>query len=591
MRSSLRTTKLPKRRVVWQNETKLNQVRYFAAKSPANHNRGETFLFGENTNKQPQQPQPQGQPLPPPRPPTTTLTVPLRRPKRNSWQVPPRRDPAFDNSTVTKEAAEAEAEAEAVAAAETATAATITALQKKIESLQREMQYKLQKQLEKKDQEIIILVSTAAQAETVAASKVQELKNELKQLKEHHQFGGQDQIKQNAAAAAAATTINNLQKKNENLQRELNYKLQQQQQQQQQMKTMYEKQINALKLSAAQAKATAVANKQDNAELQQEKQAQQKYVIAQQKLLSKKEHEFKINTEQFEKYVQAQQKLINKKEREMISQKQAQKQQISQIEKEFQQQQDTQQKFIVAQQTILLKKESEYKTLVQQSNNMKLSYEQKCNALQLTFQETKKTMSKMSMKYERERVQHKQEIKSMQNQINDFENILALQSRNERSTPPGPPALPKRHNFTVPSPKARLDNKNEVEEPPLPKRHTQHRRQVRRSLTVPLPERPVESSTSPKRIASFGSSNGDKEEKNNETLNASAGVFLDTAPSRPLPTLPTHGRDPSDGPLFREIMGEGNNILKPPPRPPRKTLLTKKMSVKGMEMFQDAVRV
>ena len=580
MKSSLRTTKRrQKGRVVWQNETKLNQVRYFAAKSPANHNRGETFLFGENTNKQSaQQPQPQGQPLPPPRPPTTTFTVPLRRPKRNSWQVPPRRDPAFDNNTVTKEAAEAEAEA------------TITALQKKIESLQREMQYKLQKQLEKKDQEIIILVSTAAQAETVAASKVQELKNELKQLTEHHQFGGQDQSKQNAAAAAA-TTIINLQKKNENLQRELNYKLQQQQQQQQQMKTMYEEQINALKLSAAQAKATAVANKQDNAELQQEKQAQQKYVIAQQKLLSKKEHEFNINVEQFEKYVQAQQKLINKKDREIISQKQAQIQQISQIEKEFQQQQDTQQKFIVAQQTILLKKESEYKTLVQQSNNMKLNYEQKCNALQLTFQETKKTMSKMSMKYERERVQHNQEKMELQNQINDFENILALQSRNERSTPLGPPALPKRHNFTVPSPKARLDNKNEVEEPPLPKRHTQHRRQFRRSLTVPLPERPVESSTSPKRIASFGSSNGDKEGKNNETLNASAGEFLDTAPSRPLPTLPTHGRDPSDGPLFREIMGEGNNILKPPPRPPRKTLLTKKMSVKGMEMFQDAVRV
>ena len=566
MKSSLRKTKRrQKGRVVWPNDTKLNQVRYFAANSPANHNRGETFLFAdEDTDAQHATHAPL---LPPPRPqttytvPETTFTVPFRRPKRNSWQVPPR-----GNNTVTKEAAEAEAQAVAAAITEAARA-TINALQKKIESLQREMQYKLQKQLEKKDQEIITLESTAAQAETVAASKLQELKKELRQLKEHNQLGGQDQNKQNAAAAAAAAaaTIKNLEKKNENLQRELNYKLQQQQQQQQQMKTMYEEQINALKSTAAQAKATAVANKQDNEQLHQEKQAQQKYVIAQQKLLSKKEHEFNINIEQFEKYVQAQQKMINKKDGEMTQQKQAQE------------------KFVKAQQQIILKKENEYKTLVQRSNNMKLNYEQKCNALQLTFQETKKTMSKMSMKYERERIQHNQEKIKLQNQINDFQNILALQARNERSTP-GPPALPKRHNFTVPSPKTRLDNKNEVE-PPLPKRHTQHRRQFRRSLTVPLPERPVESNMSPKRIASFGSSNGDKEGENEETLNASVpglGVFLDTAPSRPLPTLPTHGRDPSD---------EGNTILKPPPRPPRKTLLTKKMSLKGTKMFQDAVRV
>ena len=102
MRSALRSSKTSKRkkvraRIVWKE--KLDHIRFFDAKSPANHNRGENFTFDEQAVSMYEDEAPPWEVLQhqrantlnqPTDDPSVSFTVPPRRPRRKSWEIPPR---------------------------------------------------------------------------------------------------------------------------------------------------------------------------------------------------------------------------------------------------------------------------------------------------------------------------------------------------------------------------------------------------------------------------------------------------------------------------------------------------------------------
>ena len=104
MRSALRSSKTSKRkkvraRIVWQEDTKLDHIRFFDAKSPANHNRGENFTFDKKDVSMYEDEAPPWEALQqqrattlnqPTDDPSISFTVPPRRPRRKSWEIPPR---------------------------------------------------------------------------------------------------------------------------------------------------------------------------------------------------------------------------------------------------------------------------------------------------------------------------------------------------------------------------------------------------------------------------------------------------------------------------------------------------------------------
>jgi hypothetical protein len=104
MRSALRSSKTSKRkkvraRIVWQEDTKLDHIRFFDAKSPANHNRGENFTFDKKDVSMYEDEAPPWEVLQqqrattlnqPTDDPSISFTVPPRRPRRKSWEIPPR---------------------------------------------------------------------------------------------------------------------------------------------------------------------------------------------------------------------------------------------------------------------------------------------------------------------------------------------------------------------------------------------------------------------------------------------------------------------------------------------------------------------